>query len=362
MGKFFALRLFFKIFVILNILFLINCDEYDSISTFQLQTGYNKPLDFVTPQLYINGNNAVKTMRKTKQLFNNYVGKLKQLLKDSKRLESPEPIYNFYYEISISIVNLERNTKKFYQTARSESLNLLGSLKKIQLRYIKPPIKDELSDYYHEMDQFMYVFITTIDNFDEFIIEQLRRIRMTYENVANIQKDILGRQKLLQEDWCQTNYKQFLLLTTSQIYKCSTANMKIVYDVFAISKLNIYYLIQQLEHRLQKVFNCFEKKNYQLYCRFIKESENEFENIFNKLSELLIYNDKQKLNRNLLMKGYQKNNNYDNKNNNHNGKNNKNENYNNNTQEMKEKIYCLPENYPNEQLMDGLQACFSYWD
>ncbi|XP_033160736.1 uncharacterized protein LOC117141418 isoform X1 [Drosophila mauritiana] len=134
---------------------------------------------------------------------------------------------------------------------------------------------------------------------------------------------------------------------SSQIFKCATLdNLNIIYDVYSVTKLNIKYIVRQLEFRIQRLFNCLMYNSLNLQCKLLKSAEQDLKTLFRNLAELDMFIDiKTKKGRAAALRFRRGNT------------------WNNNQIKLEPNPnYCLPIGFPNTQMSTELKECFYFLD
>ncbi|XP_039968710.1 uncharacterized protein LOC126764092 [Bactrocera neohumeralis] len=255
---------------------------------------------------------------------------------------------DFYRTASRDLQEFSFKSEMFLQISKNESVTFLMKLRRVPTgqQMLAPHVKLQLTNYFAEMEFFNVVFFEILDEGMEYINNALYIIRTTFENYADIQQKILRDEHFLLDNWCFNKYFEFLQKWSTQIYKCATeTRLQTVYNVFSITKVAVKYLMQQLEFKMQRLFNCFICKEYSIKCNFLRFPENDFEKLFNILKELQIYYDIE-INRgrvesrriqrseNIIRLSEKKNVNASKKN-------------------------CLPFGFPTNQMRNDLKVCFN---
>lgn len=202
----------------------------------------------------------------------------------------------FYRTASHHLKEFAFKSEIFLQISKNESVTFLMKLRRVPTgqQMLLPHVKLQLTNYFAEMEFFNVVFFEIIDEGMEYINNALYIIRTTFENYADIQQNILHDQNFLFDNWCFNKYFEFLQKWSTQIYKCATeTRLQTVYNVFSMTKVGVKYLMQQLEFKMQRLFNCFIFKEYSIKCNFLRSPESDFEKLFTILKELQIYYDRE---------------------------------------------------------------------
>lgn len=200
----------------------------------------------------------------------------------------------FYRTTSRHLKEFAFKSEMFLQISKNESVAFLKKLRRVPIgqRMLPPHVKLQLTNYFAEMEVFNVEFFEIIDEGMEYINNALHIIRTTFEKYADIQQDILLYENFSFDNWCFNKYFEFLQKWSAQIYKCITeSRLQTVYNVFAMTKIWVKYLMQQLEFKMQRLFNCFIFKEYDIKCNYLHYAESDFEELFTILKELQIYYD-----------------------------------------------------------------------
>ncbi|XP_032575222.1 uncharacterized protein LOC116801205 [Drosophila sechellia] len=252
----------------------------------------------------------------------------------------------FFYEASFSFQQFSSDIKTFYETSKNASYALLFKLRQVPTG--QPTlVKVLLTNYFAEIEFFHVLFSEIIDEAMEYSTESLKRIQELFFYYADTQNNILENWKLKTNSECCKLYVNFLQNQSSQIFKCATLdNLNIIYDVYSVTKLNIKYIIRQLEFRIQRLFNCLMYNSLNLQCKLLKSAEQDLKTLFRNLAELDMFIDiKTKKGRAAALRFRRGNT------------------WNNNQIKLEpNQNYCLPIGFPNTQMSTELKECFYFLD
>ncbi|KAH8249818.1 hypothetical protein KR038_002250 [Drosophila bunnanda] len=200
-------------------------------------------------------------------------------------------LLKFFYEASNVFGQFSNDVEKFYETSKNSSHALLLKLRQIptaQPKYVKVL----LTNYFSEMEFFHMMFSEVVNDALEYTIGTLTAIQKIFFYYAESQSIILHNWKLKLDLECRKLYVDFLKHHSAKIFECAAGhNLKLTYDVYAVTKLNVKYIMKQLEFRIHRLFNCFIFGNYEIQCTFLNNAERDFEHLFSKLAELDMYLD-----------------------------------------------------------------------
>ncbi|KAH8380167.1 hypothetical protein KR009_009298 [Drosophila setifemur] len=202
-----------------------------------------------------------------------------------------QELSTFFLEASIAFGNFAVESEMFFETTKNSSYALLLKLR--QVPKVQPTqAKVLLTNYFAEMEFFHIYFSEVVDEAFEYTRTTLRAIQNIFFYYADTQNFILNNWKLKLDQECCKLYVDFLHHHSAQIFKCAAMDkLNVAYDVFAVTKINLKYVMKELEFRVQRLFNCFIFGSYAIRCRFLNNAERDFENLFSKLGELEMYLD-----------------------------------------------------------------------
>ncbi|XP_017029108.1 uncharacterized protein [Drosophila kikkawai] len=208
----------------------------------------------------------------------NYIVRIHELLK-------------FFYEASNVFEEFSNDVEKFYEASKNSSHALLLKLRQVptaQPKYVKVL----LTNYFAEMEFFNIMFSEIVNDAMEYTVGTLTAIQKIFFYYAEAQSFILHNWKLKLNLECRELYVDFLQHHSAKIFECAAGhNLELTYDVYAVTKLNVKYIMKQLEFRIQRLFNCFIFGSYAIQCTFLNNADRDFENLFIKLAELEMYLD-----------------------------------------------------------------------
>ncbi|KAH8241724.1 hypothetical protein KR032_007545 [Drosophila birchii] len=197
----------------------------------------------------------------------------------------------FFYEASNVFGQFSNDVETFYEASKNSSHALLLKLRQIptaQPKYVKVL----LTNYFTEMEFFHMMFSEVINDALEYTIGTLTAIQKIFFYYAETQSSILHNWKLKLDLECRKLYADFLQHHSAKIFECTAGhNLKLTYDVYAVTKLNVKYIMKQLEFRIQRLFKCFIFGSYATQCTFLNNADLDFEPLFSKLAELDMYLD-----------------------------------------------------------------------
>jgi len=197
----------------------------------------------------------------------------------------------FFYKTSITIETFSTDSEQFFEMSKNSSHELLLRLR--QIPTAQPTfVKVYLTNYFAEMEFFHTIFSEIIDEAMEYSLETLRAIEKIFFYYADTQNIILKNWKLKLNLECYQLYVDFLQHHSAKVFKCADGdNLHLVYDVYSVTKLNVKYIMTQLEFRIQRLFNCFKNKSFTTRCKFLYSAERDFKTLFSKLADLEMYLD-----------------------------------------------------------------------
>uniref|UniRef100_A0A6P4E6J6 Uncharacterized protein LOC108040572 n=1 Tax=Drosophila rhopaloa TaxID=1041015 RepID=A0A6P4E6J6_DRORH len=202
-----------------------------------------------------------------------------------------QELSTFFYKASYIFEQFAIDSESFYEISKNSSHELLLKLR--QVPTAQPTlVKVLLTNYFAEMEFFHVLFSEVIDEALEYTTETLRAIQKLFFNYADTQSLILQNWKLKLSLECCKLYADFLQYYSAQIFKCAAVDqLNFAYDIYAVTEINVKYIIKQLEFRIQRIFNCFMIKSFTIRCKFLNSAERDLENLFIKLNELEMYLD-----------------------------------------------------------------------
>lgn len=195
----------------------------------------------------------------------------------------------FFYDASHSVEKFSIESEKFFEIIKITSNSLLLKLR--QVPKAQPThVKLLLTNYFSEMEFFHILFSEVVDEALEYTTTILQTIQKLFYSYADIQNGILKHWKLKHNLECSKLYADFLHHHSARIFKCATADkLQIAFDLYSVTKINAKYIVKQLEFRIQRLLKCIHFGSYSIRCSFLNNAEGDFENLFNKLSELQHY-------------------------------------------------------------------------
>ncbi|KRK05692.1 uncharacterized protein LOC120322286 [Drosophila yakuba] len=255
-----------------------------------------------------------------------------------------QELSTFFYEASFSLEQFSSDINIFYETSKNSSYTLLLKLRQVPTGQ-PSKVKVLLTNYFAEIEFFHVLFSEIIDEAMEYGTKFLRSIQKLFVYYADTQNIILENWKLKTNPQCCKLYINFLQHQSSQIFKCAALdNLNVVYDVYSVTKLNIKYIIRQLEFRIQCIFNCLLYKSLTLQCKLLKSAEQDLRTLFSNLAELDMFLDiKTKKGRALGLRFRR-------------GK----TRINNQIKLEPNPVECLPIGFPNTQMSTDLKKCFYF--
>ncbi|XP_054090333.1 uncharacterized protein LOC105215762 [Zeugodacus cucurbitae] len=306
---FYSMFIFF--IVILQIISCKTSNHYTTQQDVYLSENKNKvPDEKISNLFYKSGQHAENAKIMLQNTLRNFLENLQKnlttsvilkTLDDKLSLERSQQKWqklndhmDFYRTASHHIKEFADESENFLQISKNESATFLMKLRRVPTgqRMLPPYVKLQLTNYFDEMEFFNVVFFEIIDEGMEYIDNALHIIRTTFESYADIQQDILNYQNSFFDNWCFNRYFEFLQKWSTQIYNCATeTRLQTVYNVFAMTKVVVKHLMQQLEFKMQRLFNCFIFKEYNIKCNFLRFPESEYEELFTTLRELQMYYD-----------------------------------------------------------------------
>lgn len=287
--------------------------------------------EHVSFNFYLHGANADQAKSNAHTVLDNFMENFSRQLNDSTM--RMDRFSDYFKQASDVAKTFSQQSTLFFEIASNESMTLLRKLRFQPLRlknYFL--VKDDLEEYYNEMENFNTIFGSALNEASDFVSEALRKTEETFSIFSKIQNEIIVDRKLMNDEKCQEDYKMFLHKWTRQIFKCATSKIRVIYDVFAVSKYTTYGIIKMLEHRIQKVYSCLQFDKYEFRCRFMRNPENDFDKLIARLDELEMFLEKQ---RRRMYWNIQ------------NQKPNKIVNFN-----------CVPEKFPDTQMAESMRLCF----
>ncbi|XP_017067703.2 uncharacterized protein LOC108105569 [Drosophila eugracilis] len=197
----------------------------------------------------------------------------------------------FFFDASDTFKQFSTDSKIFYEISKNTSYELLLKLR--QVPTAQPTVvKVWLTNYFAEMEYFQVFFSEIIDEAMDFSTETLKAIQQIFLYYAEIQSNLLENWKLKFNLECRKLYVDFLQHHSAQLFKCAAENnLNMVYDVYSVTKLNVKYIMKELEFRVQLLFNCFMYRSFAIRRKFLKNVEKDLKNVFNKITELEMYLD-----------------------------------------------------------------------
>ncbi|XP_055853338.1 uncharacterized protein LOC129917048 [Episyrphus balteatus] len=294
-----------------------------------LQIEADQKLDFrsehISVEFFIAGENADRSQNSLNEFMDKFYEHL--------QLNSTHEVENIFLYLDQSqniSIEFGENVKEFFNLAKNESERLLERLQNISSPpLITEKIKSQLLDYFSEMEIFKEMLCEILDDVTEFTLYSLRTVQSTLLQFGEAQNTIIERRRHSQEDnFCHNSFTEFLWQSAGEVIQCTNTRLHITYDIFSITKLTTYHVLKMLEHRIQKIHNCFLFGNYSFRCRFVKNAEVDFEKLYTRLDELQMYNEKQrrKIYRNRQRGGF---------------------------------VKCIPPNFPDGQMTESLKSCSS---
>lgn len=287
--------------------------------------------EHVSFNFYLHGANAEQAKSNAHTVLDNFMENFSRQLNDSTvRMDR---FSDYFQQASDVARTFSQQSTLFFDIANNESMTLL---KKLRIQPIRMNnyrlVKDDLEEYYNEMENFHLIFSNALYEASELVSEALRKTEETFAIFSKIQNEIIVDRKLMNDEKCQEDYKIFLHKWTRQIFKCATSKIRVIYDVFAVAKYTTYDIVKMLEHRIHKVYNCLQFDKHEFRCRFMQNPENDFDKLIARLDELEMFLEKQ---RRRMYWNIQ------------NQKPNKIVNFN-----------CVPEKFPDTQMEESMRLCF----
>ncbi|XP_026839975.1 uncharacterized protein LOC113564898 [Drosophila persimilis] len=197
----------------------------------------------------------------------------------------------FFHDASFAAGLFAHENERFYDVIKNSSYALLLKLRQVPAAQ-PTQVKTVLTNYFSEMEFFHIMFSEIVDEALEYTVGTLRAVQRIFLQFADVQSGILQDWKLKLDFECCKMYMDFLQYHSAQVFKCAAGReLNVAYDVYAMTKINAKYIMRQLEFRIQRLFNCFIFKKYEIRCQFLQNAERDFESLFNKLEELEMYLD-----------------------------------------------------------------------
>ncbi|XP_017010336.2 uncharacterized protein [Drosophila takahashii] len=297
-----------------------------------------------------------RTLQHTLQHFLERLHKnltMSTVLSDSENNTTSADIYifrmqelsTFFYKASHTFEQFSTDTEHFFEISKNSSHTLLLRLR--QVPTAQPTrVKVFLTNYFSEMEFFHTIFSEIIDEALEYCIETLKAIKKIFFYYADTQSFFLENWKLKLNLECCSLYVDFLQQHSAQIFKCSAGdNLNMVYDVYSVTKLNVKYIMVQLEFRIQRLYNCFFNTNFSIRCKFLKSAEGDFKHLLNKLADLEMYLDVKTKKNNFSALRLQRKATW----------------YKNTLKSASTLDDCLPNGFPHSQMSMDLKKCFNFF-
>ncbi|KAH8294792.1 hypothetical protein KR018_002859 [Drosophila ironensis] len=200
-------------------------------------------------------------------------------------------LYLYFYETAHLLENFAIESEKLFDIFKNESYLFLLKLRQVP-KDQPTRVKNLLTNYFSEMEFFHVLFSEVIDEALEYTTTTLKATQQLYIYYAEAQYFVLKNWMLKQNLECCKLYAVFLHHHSAKLFNCAVAeNLKVTYDIYALTKINAKYIMQQLEFRIQRVLNCFLFASYTIRCRFLFNADQDFESLFSKLAELEMYLD-----------------------------------------------------------------------
>ncbi|XP_017127223.2 uncharacterized protein LOC108145967 [Drosophila elegans] len=256
-----------------------------------------------------------------------------------------QELSTFFYKASFSFEQFAVDTDSLYEITKNTSHALLLKLR--QVPTAQPTlVKVLLTNYFAEMEFFHVLFSEIIDEALEYTIETLRAIKNIFLYYADTQSLILQNWKLKLNLECCKLYVDFLQKHSAQIFKCAAGDHLIfAYDVYAVTQINVKYILKQLEFRIQNIFNCFRSKSFTIRCKFLKSVDRDLENLFSKLDELNMFFDAKKKKFSVSATRFRQ----------------RTTSYDNTGKFISTLDDCLPIDFPHTQMSTELKECFYFF-
>ncbi|XP_034665694.1 uncharacterized protein LOC117899639 [Drosophila subobscura] len=254
----------------------------------------------------------------------------------------------FFLDASNSAGIFAQESEKFYDLIKNSSYALLLKLRQVPAAQ-PTQVKVLLTNYFSEMEFFHIMFSEIVDEALEYTVGTLRAVQRIFLHFADVQSFILQDWKLKLDFECCKMYMDFLQYHSAQVFKCAAGHeLNVAYDVYAVTKTNAKYIMRQLEFRIQRLFNCFIFKSYEIRCQFLQNAERDFESLFSKLEELEMYLDiKTKQGRASNLRFHRQ----------------RQIRYDDATTKSTEPLSdCLPNDFPYNQIKSELRSCFILFD
>ncbi|XP_055907285.1 uncharacterized protein LOC129942396 [Eupeodes corollae] len=291
--------------------------------------GASQKLDFhsvqISVEFFIAGENADR--------YQNSLSDFMDKFNEQLQMNVTHEVENLfvYLEQSQNIsITFADNVDEFFDIAKNESDRLLVELQNALSRdNLTEKTKYQLSDYHTEMENLKEIFCGILDDVTEFTLDSVRMVQSTMQQFAEVETMIIERRRHFQDDdFCHNDFTEFLWQSAGEVIQCANSRLHITYDIFSITKLATYHILKMLEHRVQKIYNCFMFGNYSFRCRFVKNAETDFEKLHTRLDDLQMYNEKQrrKIYRSRQRGGF---------------------------------LRCIPLNFPDGQITESLRSCYS---
>ncbi|XP_020809826.1 uncharacterized protein LOC110185387 [Drosophila serrata] len=261
--------------------------------------------EHVSKEFYYAIERSDKSKEKLQQKLHNFFENLQKnfsmstVLSDLRKKETSAENYivrmqelvTFFYEASDVFGEFSKDVEKFYDISKYSSHALLLKLRQIptaQPKYVKVL----LTNYFSEMEFFHMMFSEVVNDALEYTIGTLTAIQKIFFYYAETQSTILHNWKLKLDLECRKLFVDFLKHHSAKLFECAAGNnLELTYDIYAVTKLNVKFIMKQLEFRIQRLFNCFIFGSYAIQCTFLNNADRDFENLFSKLAELDMYLD-----------------------------------------------------------------------
>ncbi|XP_037955580.1 uncharacterized protein LOC119685387 [Teleopsis dalmanni] len=260
-----------------------------------------------------------------------------------QQLDKLHGLSEFFNLASISANDFSLKSKTFIELSKNESNELLLKLRRLPSteKILPGHIKSSLTNYFTEMEFFHVMFSEIMDECLEYIIDTLRVTQLAFIEFANIQNELLRTWHLNPTEGCFLRYMDFLQEWSAEIFKCATQEHSTAYDIYALTIVTTKFILQQLEHRIQRLFNCFMFGHYKIRCRFLYFVEQDFKLLLLKLNELQIYYDfKIKTGHGTTFQNLKSETTGE-------------------IQTVQERLDCIPYGFPELQMQSDLKKCFS---
>ncbi|XP_017849079.1 uncharacterized protein LOC108604225 [Drosophila busckii] len=277
----------------------------------------------------------------TSKVLGDVDGNYKSTLSQMKKLyELPE----FFYATADIANALARDSEQYFEVSKNCSSTLLLKLRQIPSS-LPTSVKLLLTNYFEEMEFFHITFSEILDEALEYTQNAFIATQKAFVQYADVQQFVLDKWNFKGDATCCKEYMEFLQFYSAQIFKCAAGSeLTTAYDVFAMTEMTGKYIIQQLEFRIQRIFNCLLFGNYEIRCTFLKDAEQDFQPLLNKIDELKIFYDiRIKHGRvsayRLTRRGTQI--------------------YTEAFDDVTNEPKCLPDNFPHNQMQSSLKSCFN---